>query len=853
MAGSTMKVAALAAAIKDGFELEDTFEGNSPYELPDGTDVKNQGDDGNDYGSSISLITATENSVNTAFIDMSLGMDDGPREDHTTWPADLGIPATRPPRSSRASPRTSPGSSRRTVITLGNATVSPINMANAYATHRHRRRALRRPRDREGRRRHRRRALRVEERQRAPSTRTSPPTCPTPCSRSSRPVPARCPRAGSPAAGKTGTATNGAARSSSAWFAGYTPQMATAVMYVRGDGDNQLDGLVAVLLRCRLPRRDLDRDHEHDHGGPRRRGVPGAGLRRGRRARQRPRALRPAGDHPPAAAAAQADQVGHDQDPGAGRRRRPRRRRRSPPRRSRPTPMPTTPVPTTPPDDAGPTSRSPPPPPADRTVPPPTVAPSRVAGSVAAAVERCRLRPPDRGCARESPRRARTPSSLGQRGGRRAAGRPRRTHPWWTPLRVVLLLAASPCRSASWPRLRASTSPASGRPAATPTCAGRTPRRRYVANGFAEGYWPFTDDEQVRARYAPAWVPPLPAYVAFASQRVTPLLNGSPDLDARALVPVAESPSNPTCCARLGSSPGQRRPAGGGGPAGRRPADGRSPPPTLGRGGLRRSPRCWCSSSRSPGTCSAAASWPARCGAGRAAGPAWPGWPSGSGAAASPFVPLLLVPALALLLRDRRLPRGGRRSSPAPWSRWVAADGARPCSSSPAAVADVVAGLPPRRRHRLAWLLVSQVSRTGSRPTGRPDRHRGAAGRSSPRLVVVLASARGWSFAQPRHADGRRRRLSSARPRRRPYALVLLPLAVVAVRAWSHLLVWQACEIGHWALLGFYLGGLLAPSGGGDARAYWLAWCCASADCLAGVVGPRRARPDADPVDPDLG
>ena len=54
------------------------------------------------------------------------------------------------------------------------------------------------------------------------------------------------------------------------------------------------------------------------------------------------------------------------------------------------------------------------------------------------------------------------------------------------------------------------------------------------------------------------------------------------------------------------------------------------------------------------------------------------------------------------------------------------------------------------------------------------------------------------------------------------YALVLLPLAVVAVRQWSHLLVWQACEIGHWAMLGFYLGGALAPSAGGDARAYWL-------------------------------
>jgi membrane peptidoglycan carboxypeptidase len=47
---------------------------------------------------------------------------------------------------------------------------------------------------------------------------------------------------GRPAAGKTGTATNALNQVSSSWFVGFTPQMSTAVMYVRGDGDNQLDG-----------------------------------------------------------------------------------------------------------------------------------------------------------------------------------------------------------------------------------------------------------------------------------------------------------------------------------------------------------------------------------------------------------------------------------------------------------------------------------------------------------------------------------------------------------------------------------------------------------------------------------
>ena len=47
---------------------------------------------------------------------------------------------------------------------------------------------------------------------------------------------------GRPAAGKTGTATNGEGAVSSAWFTGYTPQLSTSVMYVRGKGNEQLQG-----------------------------------------------------------------------------------------------------------------------------------------------------------------------------------------------------------------------------------------------------------------------------------------------------------------------------------------------------------------------------------------------------------------------------------------------------------------------------------------------------------------------------------------------------------------------------------------------------------------------------------
>ena len=121
--GSSFKPFALAAGLKDGFSLKDTFDGNAPFVLPDGGgEVGNQGEGkGQSYGSAISLITATQNSVNTAYVDLTTSMEEGPRKVVKMAKA-LGVP------------KNAPGLKPFPAVALGSATVSPIDMANSYAT-----------------------------------------------------------------------------------------------------------------------------------------------------------------------------------------------------------------------------------------------------------------------------------------------------------------------------------------------------------------------------------------------------------------------------------------------------------------------------------------------------------------------------------------------------------------------------------------------------------------------------------------------------------------------------------------------------------------------------------------------
>ena len=223
-AGSTFKAFGLAAGLGNGITLNTTYSGASPMTISD-YKVANYGN--MNYGN-VTMLTSTVNSINTPFVQMNdtIGGD-------KTWEAIV----------SAGIPMDTPGLGTELNNVLGSASPTPLEQARAFATFATRGERidttmLGQVRGQDGEvlyqwQPKRERAMDedvVDEVTYALRQVVSSGTG-TAAQQADRPV-----------AGKTGTSDD----FKSAWFAGYTPQLATAVMMVRNDDQGNSVSLSGV-------------------------------------------------------------------------------------------------------------------------------------------------------------------------------------------------------------------------------------------------------------------------------------------------------------------------------------------------------------------------------------------------------------------------------------------------------------------------------------------------------------------------------------------------------------------------------------------------------------------------------
>ena len=217
MTGSTFKAFAFIAGERNGWGLDTQLTGD-PIKV-NGATVYN---DGNEQLGQVDLLTATEKSVNTAFVDLVQRIPDGP--DQVIQAAeDAGAPA-QDDQSWYPGP----------TIPLGYASVSPLNMAAAYATianqgTRIAPHVVLEVKDANG--------SVVYSANPTKDQTIEPDICSDLTYALQSVVDAGTGTAvrslGYPAAGKTGTAAlQGTSGVGAAWFVGFTQQISTAVMYV---------------------------------------------------------------------------------------------------------------------------------------------------------------------------------------------------------------------------------------------------------------------------------------------------------------------------------------------------------------------------------------------------------------------------------------------------------------------------------------------------------------------------------------------------------------------------------------------------------------------------------------------
>lgn len=445
---------------------------------------------------------------------------------------------------------------------------------------------------------------------------------------------------------------------------------------------------------------------------------------------------------------------------------------------------------------------------------------------------------------RDDPTLAAVSDGIGGPLGTRSAG-----HRWWTPVRIVLAMAAvcmalgivqkAPCYAENW---------SGDSTRYTHMCYSDLPYL-YTGRGLADRAWPYSDDATVRARHEVMEYPVGIAYFAYAAAWVTQIAVGSPDLELRRI-------SDPG--ALWGTDEGRHEimvfvavNAVGFAALGLLAAwflTGVNPRRPWDAAAFALSPVLALTALVNWDLLSvalvAAALW-----AWARERPVLTGLLIGLGTAAKLY-PLFMLGALLIICwRDRRM-RDFGAAVVAAVAAWVVAD-------LPALLSSVDAWLHfwsfnSERGPDLGsiWLVIAQAGDLSISPD---TVNRGSWAFFAIWCLGVLAIGV-KAPVTPRFAQlallitiGFLLINKVYSPQ---YVLWLLPLAVIARPRWSDLLWWQAAEVFYFAAVWWYLADLLAPGTGGDAATYWVAIVLRMVAelALAFRVVQDMYRPEQDPV-----
>ncbi|TNM38690.1 DUF2029 domain-containing protein [Nocardioides albidus] len=432
-----------------------------------------------------------------------------------------------------------------------------------------------------------------------------------------------------------------------------------------------------------------------------------------------------------------------------------------------------------------------------------------------------------------------------------------RPHRWWTPARVLLLLTAVVFAAGLVQKAPCSLVQGRDQDWVYSHMCYTDLKPLYVPRGLAEHAWPYSDDDQIRARYEVMEYPVGIAYWAWGTAWITHWLNGSPDLEDRYRAPVSELYGDPevddeqnifllvnavgfAALALLATwlLVGVNRD---------RPWDAAAfaLSPTLLLTGLIN----W---DLLAVALVAGALW-----AWSRERPVLTGVLIGLGAAVKLY-PLFLLGGLLVICLRRRRPGAFALASLAAAAAWLLANAPAYLSGpeqwkvfwsfNAHRAADLgslwqladQAGDLALSAHTInlwswilfgAWcLVVFVIGMTSGR--GAP-----ATSLDSPRLAQLgYLIVVGFLIVNKVYSP--------------QYVLWLLPLAVLARPRWRDQIVWQASEVLYFCTIWWFLGGYLAPAGGGDAGFYWvgIAVRVLGELYLAAVIVRDLYRPAHDPV-----